>query len=133
MKRSRLRPVSKKRAKLMRKVSPERNHFLAEHPNCAVCSVGLSVDVHEIARGSHREEALEKRETWLAVCRDCHSTKLESMPIPEQLALKAMQDSEVYDDDGREKVTKIRGRAPGAVTESEVIKAAFEMGKSQRS
>src|SRR5262245_26294996 len=67
-----LRPMSKKRAKLMREVGPERKAFVESAWSCMVCYMEKPTDCHEIARGPAREKALSEPSLWLAVCRRCH-------------------------------------------------------------
>lgn len=69
MKRSKLNPVSKKRAKENRLYLKLRNEYLEEHELCEVCELGDSFDVHH-RRG--RGIYLCEVEWFLAVCRPCH-------------------------------------------------------------
>ena len=125
-----LRPVSKKRAKLQREVSGPRAAYVKEQGRCAVCGATENLAVHEIAKGSHREAALSEEEAWLVACWTCNSGPLNDYslwPIERQLALKALCDAERYD---RRKVNELRGRAPEAINEAEVISAAYELGRA---
>lgn len=74
------------------------------------------LDIHEIARGPHRKEALEHRCTWNRLCRGCHE-KVGGWSIAQQLCLKQMWDPLYYD---RVAVNRIRGRQDEAVNQDEV-------------
>lgn len=101
-----------------------REEFSYDQDRCWICGAPAS-DVHEIARGVHRKQALEERCTWLKLCRECHRNKVHGggwwARITSQLALKMVRDAEHYD---RQRVNEIRGRMPDAITEREV---ALEM------
>ena len=88
-----MRRVSKKRQALMRKVKPMRDALRKEVGHCEICGTTRgTLDVHEIARGVHRESALDKRFALLVVCRSCHDGKLssaEEYPEARQLAILA--------------------------------------------
>lgn len=72
-----MRSVSKKRQALMREVKPIRDALRAEVGCCEICGTSRgTLDVHEIARGVHRERCLGERCALLIVCRSCHSEKL---------------------------------------------------------
>lgn len=129
MKRSRLRPVSKKRAKLMKDIGPARRAYLAEHHVCACCMAGPSTEVHELANGPGRDKALSERCAWLAVCNDCNFHKLTDKtryPVEVQYFFKALQDAGYYD---RRRVNELRGRDPESITEADVLLA---VGRNQR-
>ncbi len=69
MKRTRLRPMSRKREREAKIYSAARRAFLDERPRCEVCVKRKSQDVHHKS-GRGKNYLLE--ETWLAVCRGCH-------------------------------------------------------------
>jgi len=72
-----MRPVSKKRQELMKKVKPIRDALREEVGCCEICGCSRgTLDVHEIARGHLRERCLGERCALLVVCRSCHSEKL---------------------------------------------------------
>jgi len=79
----------------------------------------LATDIHEIARGSHRQAALGERCCLLHLCRACHDEMddYSVWPIARQLAMKLLGDPEGYD---RVRVNLIRGRAAEAITQDEV-------------
>lgn len=70
MKRTRLRPMSKKREVAAREYSAKRTDFLAEHPKCQKCGTRHSTDVHHKA-GRLGTNYLDTQ-TWAALCRRCH-------------------------------------------------------------
>lgn len=122
-----MRPVSKKRAALMRKVKAERAAFLEEARICWVCGCPNKC-VHEMACGSHREAALPERITWLSTCWTCNSDELPNYakyPLARQLAIKRFFDPRFFD---LEKFNVLRGRAPGAITLVEVLEWLDEEG-----
>lgn len=124
LKRTRLKPMSSKRRKLMNEVGPERRAYLAEHPNCACCGQPASC-VHEIASGPARDAALGERCAWLATCWDCNAYALPDKvkwPIERQLCVKAASDPEYYD---RRRVNVLRGRSPEAISEVDVLVVAL--------
>jgi len=88
-----MRPVSKKRQELMKKVKPIRDALRAEVGCCEICGCSRgTLDVHEIARGVHRAASLDKPFALLIVCRACHSEKLSQpaeWPEARQLACLA--------------------------------------------
>jgi len=123
MQRSRLKPISQRTAKLKRDTTPARRAYVAEIAVC-VCGDPAS-DCHEIAAGASREKALRNRFAWLALCRACHE-RWQGAFMPAQYAAKAMQDSAHYDRVG---LNILRGKQAEAITEAEVIQAAYELGR----
>ena len=96
--RTRIKPVSDKRRKLMAKVKPFRDRYLAAHLQCEVCLRRKPVEVHEICRGPHREKSLDKDYAVLAVCRTCHDAlgSHREWPVSRQLALKVIRSPELF-------------------------------------
>lgn len=90
-----MRPVSKKRQKLMREVKPIRDGLRAEVGCCEICgSTKGPLDVHEICRGVHRQAALDKPFALLIVCRSCHDEKLsQASEYPESRQLACLAKS----------------------------------------
>ena len=111
-----MRRVSKKRAALNRSVKQARNEFAREMGFCALCRRPGS-DVHEIARGGSRGEAIQHRCAWLFLCRMCHQERIPNWTVAQQLALKGIVDPHHYD---RVAVNRLRHRADDAITEQEV-------------
>lgn len=118
--------ISPKRAKRNRQVKTFRQQYMSDHPNCEVCGIRPSVDPHEISRGPAREKSLDIEEALLAVCRECHEElgDYAKWPVERQLAVKALS----YGGYDRVKVNELRGRAKDAVSERDVIFAAFQIG-----
>ena len=69
MKRTPLKPVSKKRRGELSVYSKLRRGFLAIIPNCQICGSKAS-DIHH--RNGRFKERLNDQDYWLAVCRPCH-------------------------------------------------------------
>ena len=87
----------KKRAKLMREISPEREAFLIEFPRCWRCGSSWEMTVHEILRGTSRGAALPERCCWFAACWNCNGGQLNDLdiwPPARQMALKWIFDRE---------------------------------------
>ena len=87
---------------------------------------GVALCTHHIARGAGRKDELCN---LLRLCIEpgcCHDN-LHTGPdvsIAQQLAMKALGDPEHYD---RRRVNQLRGRAPEAIAEHEVIQACKEL------
>ena len=95
-----MRNQSSKRARLMRKCTPERRAFLEQFPWCWACGAAQQMSVHEMARGGSREVALDKRITWFAACGYCNCGELNDekiWPIERQLAVKKLLDPDYFD------------------------------------
>ena len=113
----------------------ERDDFRNECSACWVCGADFcpsGFDVHEIARGVHRKQALEHRCCWIFTCRDCHSSQLGSYDFWDptmQLALKMIRDPEHYD---RIADNRIRSRADDAISERDVALAVAVLFKRER-
>ena len=110
-----------------REAEPRRQAFRDEFTACWLCK-RPAVDIHEMTPGAGRRRGFQERATWIRTCRLCHATSLQPFLVPYslagQLALKALRDPEWYD---RELVLAIRGKAPTAVTEPEVVSAALSL------
>lgn len=89
-----MRPVSKKRQKLIREVKPIRDGLRKEVGHCEICSSTQGqLDIHEIGRGHLREACLGEHCALLVVCRSCHDEKLSQAsewPESRQLAVLAV-------------------------------------------
>jgi hypothetical protein len=97
-----------------------RKNFVAANFTCQCCMRRKAVDCHEIPRGAHREQALEHRCAWLAVCRPCHELidDYSEWPVARQLALKLLGDPEHFD---LLTVNRLRGRDENAITMGDVV------------
>ena len=110
---------SPKAAANRKKYALVRSAFKGWAHKCMICSNREVVDVHEIANGPARQEALGKREAWLAVCRMCHDQLSDKnmWPVARQLAVKLVKDPEWFDP---VVVNILRGRDPEAITLVEI-------------
>jgi len=70
MKRTRLKPVSKKRAAQLREYSKLRKAFLNEHPICEACAKKRSAEIHH-KKGRFGRWLLDT-DYWAALCWNCH-------------------------------------------------------------
>ena len=70
MKRTRLRPVSKKRAKQLRAYSKIRREFL-DSKMCDACGVRPATEVHH-RKGRIGNDLLDE-DFFMAICRACHT------------------------------------------------------------
>jgi hypothetical protein len=122
LKRSRLKPVSKRYAKMKRETTPARRAYVEE---ILLCLCGKpATDCHEIAAGSSKQKAMRNRFCWLALCRTCHD-RIQGGNIAAQMAMKVLQDKQHFDRVG---LNLLMGKAADAVSESDVIEAAWLLG-----
>lgn len=88
---SRIRPVSKKRRKRNAEVREFRAGLKEEIRRCEICTQVKPLDCHEITRGSYaRQRALDQRACILVLCRDCHNVLTDFpklWPVAKQAAL----------------------------------------------
>lgn len=122
-----MRRMSAERRQQLVDNQPEREAFRLEFPKCMVpWCLRPALEVHEIARGPARKQAVGERCTWLHVCRLCHTDmgQYSRWPLVRQYALKALADRAYYD---RLRLNELRGRAPNAISEREVLQAAAEL------
>lgn len=88
-----LRPMSKRRQREAKEYSNLRKEFLAQRPICEAHSLvtgetkvfAESTDVHHI-KGRYKGNYLN-RDSWLAVCRQCHCWITENAKKAERLGL----------------------------------------------
>jgi len=122
--------MSRKTVHVPKPEPPHRKAWREAQKHCWLCGTLAintwppKIECHEIARGVHREEAVEESCCWIATCQRCHEAHLDSMPIARQLALKKINDPENYDRVG---VNRMRNRADEAVTEGEVMVEVCEL------
>ena len=104
-----------------RRTAPQRHGYKAEFLTCQCCAKKLSTDIHEIARGAHRERAMKHAAAWLALCRKCHDAMgdYSRWPITRQLALKLVVDAGRFD---LAVINQIRGRDQDAITLADVAR-----------
>lgn len=114
--------LTPKRAAAERAAAPERKAFKEIFPLCMVCGENLSIDVHEIVRGTSRCMAVLDRRTWLAVCRPCHELldDYEKFPVALQYVIKAIWDAEYFDRVG---LNTLRDRAVNAIDEADMVRS----------
>jgi len=114
MKRSRLKPQSKKRAKQNRMIQPIREAFKAE----LGCPCGrAATDTHEIHGGASRFLTVNEREAWIALCREHHEEVQDWSDKEYQYALKKLTDPAFYD---RVTLNRLARWADEAISEAEV-------------
>lgn len=92
-------------------------------PACAVCSREDTLVVHHVAKGPCRKHVPEN---LVLLCGTHHDQTHRDVNITiiHEYAIKAIGDAEHYD---RVALNVLRGRAAEAVSEVEVIAAAFEL------
>jgi len=115
-----MRHRSKQNAKNERDAMPARELYRRLYPYCQHGDCDrIATDVHEIASGPARRNAIGERACLLHLCRDHHDQMddYSIWPIDRQLALKKWSDPEGY---SRTRVNEIRGRDPEAITDEEV-------------
>ncbi len=103
-----MRRFSLKRQKRNREVKQFRDDFRKEIKLCEHCQKRPVQAIHEIARGSHRQKALDKRYAILRLCDPgCHQ-EVGGWPICKQLALLALRRPNDYDLDAYWQLTSRR-------------------------
>lgn len=123
LRRTRLNPVSPKKRKQTSKFGPIRAAFKKE----LGCPCGrIATDVHEIHGGSSRGITFEKREAWIALCREHHEEVQDWSDKRYQYALKQITDPAAYD---RVKLNELAGWAEEAISEAEVEEALPDVQK----
>jgi hypothetical protein len=80
--------------------------------------------VHEIAKRSQAPKQWGERCNYFLACNPCNCTVLEDATLPYQFAIKLLNDAKHYD---RRRVNVLRGRAPDAISESDVMRALSEI------
>ena len=122
-----MRHLSKSRQREKHEADPRRQEFRESFHACWLCNQPAT-DIHEMTPGGGRRRGYQERATWIRACRSCHDECLQPFAglwtLAGQLAIKARFDPEYYD---RELVLAIKGRANTAVTEPEVIAAAWDL------
>lgn len=118
-----MRYQSKDRARLMRKWGPVRFAWRLKWHYCWACGSMADPCVDEIVRGAHRELGVQHPQAWFRACWTCNASSGQLndatlWPLERKLALKWINDREQFD---LALMNTLRGRAPGAITFSEVI------------
>lgn len=119
MKRSRLKPKSKKRAAAEREAGPVFDTFKAEHPLCWHCRVRPTTDIHHLCRGANKAKTYSDRRGLFAACRKCHDRLGDygKVSLIVQIATKKLRDPEYYD---LAWLNKMRGKAPNAIDDNDL-------------
>ncbi len=123
MRKTPLRRESKKHAARRRACAPFRRELIRKVGRCEKCGRRWwavdKLDPHEIARGAHRQKALDKPFAVLIVCRQCHEEfdDTHAWPYARQLALLKRSRPEDYD---LTAFVKLLGDGPKRITEAEV-------------
>lgn len=121
LKRSPIARTSPKNRKQTSKFGPIRAAFKKE----LGCPCGrIATDVHEVHGGSSRGVTFEKREAWIALCREHHEEVQDWSDKVYQYALKQITDPTAYD---RVKLNELAGWAEESISESEVVSALSEV------
>lgn len=90
-----MRRNTKKRSASDRKANVARRAFVEMFDFCWVCG-RHGTQCHEMVGGNVRHESVNHRQTYLAVCFECHA-EVQCWPLPKQLALKLVHDSDFFD------------------------------------
>ena len=117
-----MRRVSKKRAKIERKLEPFLDAYRAEFPACQICYMVPATDIHELCRGKDRLKARHERALIMHVCRECHDY-IQNESFGRQLAAKLLSNSG-YD---LAKFLEVKGWQPGFIEQGEVEAVARRM------
>lgn len=99
--------------------------FALDNTACWLCGrresqSWIGLETHHIVRGSVRSGTKKDRRVFIRTCHQCHESRLDSMPVVQQLAIKLMFDNDYYDP---EFVNISRRRSRGAVTHHDVLEA----------
>lgn len=114
--------ISDKARKRYKEAKPVRDVLRESVGRCEACGrSGCTLDVHEIARGKHRQKALDRLFAILVLCRTCHEEFGSAAIWPEsrQLALLAEKRLHDWDLDAYLKLTN--PRAPRRIELHEVL------------
>jgi hypothetical protein len=124
-----MRTVMKRKQSAVRAANEARAEFLRNTPLCMDCGLCPPEHCHEIASGPARSKAIHEPVCWLSLCGPCHTRAHEKRDLARELALKAIVDFGAHYD--RQRVNELRGRSPDAISEVEVIQAAYRLGAKQ--
>jgi hypothetical protein len=84
-----IKPMSAKKKQEIADTSAMRAAYVENQGLCDACQVNQACDCHELASGPGRAAAVYLPNTYLALCRPCH-TRLQGGPIPPQIVIKWM-------------------------------------------
>lgn len=97
---------------------------------CEICGRrGVLLDVHEIARGRHRQKALDKPYALLVVCRSCHEDLGSATVWPESRQLARLAEVRLYDWDLEAYLELTSPNAPRRIEIEEVVRHMAEVLK----
>ena len=126
-----MRRISKKTAVRIAEATEFRRALVSEVQHCEICGhapgrvgpgrVAWALHVHEIARGKHRNKALDKRFAVLVVCFRCHMEQLDSREQwPEARQLAVLKRSRPADYN-LEAYNELVGHGSERITEADVF------------
>ena len=92
---------------------------MIDNDRCMACRRESSHHLHEINRGSMRQQSYGEPATWLALCFSCHAAMdlYSDWPVAKQLALKLVADPVNFD---LHKINVIRRGSHGQVAIGDV-------------
>lgn len=118
-----MRHRSKKTARRVRACQEFRKQLVKEVGYCEVCApkwTSWPLCCHEIARGTSRLLALDKRFAILVVCKHCHDVRIHgNEDWPEARQLAALKRSRLNDFDLK-KYNRLKGRGENRITIEDV-------------
>jgi len=116
--------MSDKTRKRYLECKPVRDELRESVGRCEICDRHQSfypLDVHEIARGVHRQKALDKLFALLVVCRSCHGLLGSAKEWPEARQLAVLAEKRLHDWDLTAYLELTNPRAPNRITLEEVL------------
>lgn len=122
-----MRRISKKTRARFTEAKPVRNSLRESVGKCEVCERAYyhgsvtPLDVHEIARGVHRQKALDKLYALLVVCRWCHESLGDARQWPEAKQLALLAERRLHDWDLSAYLELTSPRAPRRIEIEEVV------------
>lgn len=100
----------------------EREQWAERFEQCWVCGWLAArwriLETHEIASRAQAPNKWADVRNYLKTCRRCHDEVLSWLPECVQLSMKLLHDPDNYD---RQFINEIRGHAPDAIAEHEVV------------
>ena len=113
--------MSDKARRRLAEVKPIRD-ALRSNGQCEICGRrSTSLDVHEIARGRHRQKALDKLYALLLVCRGCHEDLGCARTWPEARQLARLAEVRLVDWDLIAYLQLTSPRAPRRIEIEEIV------------
>ena len=120
-----MKSMSDKTRKRYLECKPIRDALRESVGRCEVCDKHQSyypLDVHEIARGVHRQKSLDKLFALLVVCRSCHGSLDSAKEWPEARQLAVLAERRLYDWDLTAYLELTSPKAPRRIELHEVVK-----------